>query len=324
MKCDGRSSKENKADVMKVLAPICIILAGVCWGILGLFVRNLGKAQISSPEMTFLKCAITAIALLIYLAIVDRAKLKIKLKDIWMFLGTGIMSIVFFGIMYCISIQTVELSVAVILLYTAPVFVMIMSILFFKERLTVQKAIALLLAMVGCCFSSGLIESLILGNGLKNISVIGVLSGLASGFGYALYSIFGNVALKKYSSLTVTTYTFSIATLALAPFCLRVALLQKVTSSPSVLLNVLGIGLISTLVAYILYTIGLSRVEPGEASVMAFVEPMVATLASVLVLHERLSWAGMIGIVLIFVAIVILNLKNRKEIEHEERSTEEK
>lgn len=96
-----------------------------------------------------------------------------------------------------------SLSVAAVLLYTAPAFVMVLSYLLFHEKFTVRKSIALVLTFVGCVFVTGIIGS------SQTLSGKGILIGIGAGFGYALYSIFGRFALKKgYDSFTISFYTF--------------------------------------------------------------------------------------------------------------------
>ena len=298
------------------MASLFIIIGGFFWGIIGLFSSNLTAAGCSPVEITFLRNLVGALGMLAYLGIFRREALKIDLEDIWMFLGTGILSIVFFNIMYFQTINLTTLSVAAILLYTAPCFVMLMSVAFFHEKLTGRKVAALFLAFCGCACTTGILDGFFLhgfagpGNmvGAGSFQALGILTGIASGFGYALYSIFGNLALRKYRSETVTAYTFLIAALFLAPFCIRPGLVIKMQNG-SALANSLAIGLISTMLPFLFYTAGLKRTEPGKASVMAFVEPMVATLVSVFVLNQPLSPVGGVGIGLIFFSIVILNGK---------------
>lgn len=98
--------------------------------------------------------------------------------------------------------QQTSLAVAALLLYTAPVFVMLMSLLCFGEAFTRTKALALLLTFSGCACVTGVFGSSL------TLTLSGLLYGLGSGFGYALYSIFGKYAVRKYSSLTITAYTF--------------------------------------------------------------------------------------------------------------------
>jgi drug/metabolite transporter (DMT)-like permease len=208
-----------------------------------------------------------------------------------------LLSIVFFNVMYFTTQQMVSLSTASVLLYTAPCFVMIMSMILFKERLTRNKVLALVLAFIGCIFTTGL------GFGDANI---GILFGILAGFGYALYSIFAKFALKKYGLLTILFYTFLIATLCLIPFC-DVPYMIELSADIDVLLNILGLGILSTVLPYYFYTVGLKGMDAGKASIIAFVEPMVATILS-LIIGDPFGWTNVVGIVLILGSIVLLSV----------------
>lgn len=289
-------------------ASLLIVLAGVCWGIIGLFSTGLAQKGLQPVQITFVRCAVAAIVLWTLLLLFDRKKLLIHPKDIWMFIGTGAVSVVCFNILYFLTMQAATLSVAAILLYTAPCFVMIMSVIFFGEKLTKAKISALLLASAGCVCTSGIIST-VTGSGLNGFNAIGIITGVGSGFCYALYSIFGNVALKKYDSATVTAYTFLIASVTLLLLCKVGDVADKIVTG-DILGTALMLGIISTLLPFALYTAGLKYTAPGKASVLAFVEPMVATIAGVVVFNQQLDIAGAAGIILIFLSIVILSTKS--------------
>ena len=291
----------------ELIASLLVILAGICWGIIGVFTRSMSNHGLSSIQITASRCFVVAICLIIYLTVKDRKKLVIDIKDIWYFAGTGIISIIFFNTFYFITINKTTLSLASILLYTAPSFVMIMSTILFKEKVTKQKLIALCLAFLGCVFTTGLLS-----NNKINVSLMGIITGVASGFFYALYSIFGSIALKKYHPMTVTVYTFIVASIAIIPFCNIGQLINLSLYNTNLLLNILLIGIISTLIPFLAYTKGLERLEAGKAAVVAFVEPMVATFTGIVVFKEVLTYKNVIGIILIFIAIVLLNIKINK------------
>ena len=288
------------------VAPFLIILAAILWGTIGIFTRELLGFGFTPIQITGARCAVTAVCMVGFLLLVDREKLKIDLKDIWMFIGTGLLSIVFFNICYFTSIQYLTLSVASVLLYTAPFFVMLMSLFLFHERMTVQKGLALALAFGGCILTAGII-----GGDIGTISTVGILIGLGSGFGYALYTIFGRVALKKYHPLTITAYTFSVAAIGILPFCNVPEMIGLSVGNLGVLPYILILGIVCTVLPFLLYTKGLQHVEAGKASVMAFVEPMVATLIGIFLFNEQMTLLNITGVVLIFAAIVLLNRRYR-------------
>ena len=143
----------------KALPVIAIVVAASFWGVIGVFSRELVDRGLTSIQVTEVRCLVTALALLIVLAIYDRKLLKIDPKDIWIFFCTGVIGIVSFNVLYFEAAEIVSLSMTSVLLYTAPFFVVILSAIVFKERLTGQKGLSLILAFAGCLLISGVIGS---------------------------------------------------------------------------------------------------------------------------------------------------------------------
>ncbi|MDD6571265.1 MAG: DMT family transporter [Thermoflexaceae bacterium] len=294
---------EKSVNAVSVKAVSEVLLAGFCWGLIGLFTRPLSQAGMSPMQITAVRCIVAGAALFFYLLIKDKKVLKIHLKDIWMFIGTGIISIVFFNVCYFTTINMATLSFAAILLYTSPYFVMILSAILFREKITRKKITALLFAFAGCVLVTGFQT-----DGIKAFSI---LTGLGSGLCYGLYSIFGNIALKKYSSMTVTVYTFLVAAVGISPFAGMNEITGIIAGNQSVLWIIVALGIFSTMLPFVLYTEGLSHMEAGKAAVLAFSEPLAATLAGIVVFHEKITFMSAVGIGMMFLAIIYINRKNK-------------
>lgn len=202
-----------------------MLTAGILWGCMGLFVRPLDRKGLSSWDIVFLRAVLTTVIMFVVLLVKDRRLFRIRLKDLWCFAGTGLLSIVFFNLCYFKEITLTSLSVAAILLYTAPAWVMLLSAVIFRERLTRWKMLALALSFAGLIFVTG-----VLGGGER---------------------------LTWQTALT--------------------------------------------------YTLGLKGVENGQASIIASVEPVVATLNGILWFHEKLTYAVFLGAALVLAGIVIAN-----------------
>ena len=283
-------------------SPLYILIAGALWGSMGLFVRRLGDAGCSSAEIVQLRCIVTTVFLFFYLAVRDRRLFSVRLRDLWCFLGTGLLSIVFFNLCYFTTIELTSLSVAAVLLYTAPAFVIVLSALLFQEKITQKKVLSLILTFGGCICVSGLLR------GGASMTLQGFLTGLGAGVGYALYSIFGRYALDRgYTSLTISFYTFLFAVVGTMPFVSWENIRHAVTASPQQTAFIAVFGIVTTVLPYILYTQGLQGVENGRASILASIEPVVATLLGFLVFHEILHPDEIAGILLILGAIMISN-----------------
>ena len=159
---------------------------------------------------------------------------------------------------------------------------------------------AMALTLAGCACVCGLFS------GGLSVTLPGVLLGLGSGFFYALYSIFGRYALAHYPPLTVTVWTFLFAGPA-SLFLLRPAELGAAfTGAPGVWGTALALAVFSTAAPYILYTWGLARTEPGRASILASLEPVVASLTGVLAFGEPMGLLTALGILCVLAGVYIL------------------
>ena len=287
--------------------PLLIILAGCLWGCMGIFVRKLASYGFSSVQIVSIRITLAALVFSGLLLVRDRSGFRISLRDIPLFLGLGFGSILFFTVCYFTAITLMSLSTAAILLYTSPIWIMLMSVLFFREKLNRSKVLALALAFAGCILVSG-----ISGNG---ITLAGLLVGLGSGIGYGLYSILGTVALRKYSPYTVTTYTFLFAAAGSWVICNPGDMVSKFSAAPDLaflLFFCCLTALATAVIPFLAYTLGLQTVEASKAGIIATIEPMVATLIGIVFFSEPLTILSGLGMLLILGAVILLNCESRR------------
>ncbi len=283
-----------------------VIAAGTLWGFMGFFRRTLDTMGLSASNCIAVRCVFAAILFAVTMLIADRKAFKIKLRDAWCFVGCGIVSLLVFGLCYFKAMDYMSLSNAAILLYTAPCFVIIISAVLFKEKITPKKIAAMLMAFAGCCLVSGI------GTG-DEISAIGLVLGLCSGLCYALYSIFSRFAINRgYSSFTINFYSCLLAGIG-ATAVGGTDFISLISLTPSNLLFAVATGLVTCFLPYLLYTYGLIGIENGKASIMASIEPVVATLCGVFIYNEGLTVMSTVGILLVLSAIVLLKEKSTTE-----------
>lgn len=281
---------------------IYIIAAGCLWGMISIFITSLKNIGFDSLQCVAIRAFFAAVILLGYLLLTDKSKLKIAWKDMRYFIGTGILSIVAFNYCYFESIEMIGgAAIPALLLYTAPVFVMILSALFFKEKITVRKMAALLMTFTGLGFVTGAFT------GGESLSIDALLLGLGAGLGYALYSIFGKLVVDKYEAVTITFYTFLVAAIGVVPMSGLIPKLGLLLEKNGILAT-LGLAFLSTALPFLLYTKGLQKVEAGKASILATVEPFVAAIVGILSFHETFDIPKVIGMVLIISSIICLNI----------------
>lgn len=293
---------------MKKAAVCFVLLAGTLWGVIGPFVRRYEELGLTALQTAALRISLTAVMFALFVLIYKPKLYKIRLRHLWCFLGTGVVSVALFTYCYFTSIRLSDLSVAAVLLYTAPAFVMLFSLIFFKEKMTVMKAVSLVLAVLGCAMTTGVI------GGELNVTLSGFLFGLGSGVCYALYSVFSRFALDRgYEPFTVTLYTFLFASVATVALIDVRPVIDVVTADAGSVFYALLFALVSCLLPYVFYTLGLKYIASSTASIIATVEPVVATVIGAVFFKEALNIPfGYIGVALVFLSVVLINVKRKK------------
>ena len=290
---------------MKKIAPFFVLSAGTLWGAMGVFVRKLGAYGFSPLQIACLRILFGALLFLLITGVFQRDLLKIRLRDMGLFLGMGLLSLLLFTVCYFTTIDLASLSVAAILLYTSPIWVMLMSAICFREKITRRKLLCAAMAFGGCVLVSGIGSE-------ASLSPMVIVTGLLSAVGYGLYSIFGTFALRKYQPLTVTTYAFLFGAVGALLLCNPIQIVRVIsqTRNPGALVLLIAVtALVTAVLPYLLYTVGLNHMRASAAAIMASIEPVVATAAGALAFGETLTLPAFAGIALVLGAIVVLNAK---------------
>ncbi len=302
----------------KNIYPASVLLAGGFWATSCLFVNAFAGFGISSQECTAIRMVTAALFLHIIMLIKGRGlrHYRIGWKNLLLAALTGAGAVLFTSYFYYISISMTSAAVSAILLYTAPFFVMLLSLLLFGEQMSVKKLASFLIALIGCGLVSGIAGGVIW-NGL------GLLFGVLSGIAYALYSIFTAIYLRRGGEDPFAFMSFSITFAAIGSLLLISpgAIVEKVAAAPMPTIPILlglGFGFATAAVPYLLYTFGLSGIRASVASILAFSEPLMAALFGLVFLHEKIDAFGVIGILLVTAAIVIMNITPKKKEEKTE------
>lgn len=294
-----RPEQPQREERSNASAYACILLAAASWGAIGLWNRGLMAGGFSPYSIVVVRNLGGLVFLTAFFALTDRSVFHIRPGHLKYFFGTGVVSVLLFTICYFSCQEICSLAVASILLYTAPAIVVMLSAIVWKEPITGRKIAALGLTLVGCACVTGVFA------GDWNVTARGVLLGLGAGFFYALYSIFARCALAHYGPMTVTYWTFVFCGAGALLF-VRPSELAAGFSQPKMWLLGVCLVVISTALPYIFYTRGLSRVEAGRASIMASLEPVVASLIGVAVFGEPMGALTVAGILCVLSGVYIL------------------
>lgn len=280
---------------------IYIVIASILWGTSGIFFHLLEPYGFSPVQMTAMRGTVSAIVMLVFVLLRDRTLFRVRFREFIIFACSGIF---IFGTAFCYyaSMQASSVSTAVILMYTAPIFVMAFSVAFFGEKLNLAKGVSVVLMLIGCALVSGVV-------GGMTFNYMGVIFDLASGISYSAYNIFAKIQMTHHSNaLSATLYCFIV--MAIVALCAAnpPEMAALTAQNPAVILPLMiGIGVCTCVLPYFLYTQALRDIPVGTASALGMIEPLAATVFSVLFFQERLGVASVCGILLILLAVYNIN-----------------
>jgi len=285
---------------MKKAAVVPIVLATVFWGFIGYFSTIMKQAGMSVPQRLSARMTFAALALIIATLFINPKKgFKVSLPDLGKLFLCGTITLTVNNMFYFNAIDRTGMSVAAVLMYTSPIFVAVMSAIIYKERITSGKLVALAVTFAGCVLVS-------ISNDQFKADIIGIGCGVASGFTYALYSIFANDLLKRNSSTTVVMYTYISAAVS-SYFIVSPLETAAVMIDTGMTVYAMLFGIICSALAHGLYSFGMKFTETSLAAILATLELVMASVVGFVLLDQYLAWYNYIGIALVMLSVVMLN-----------------
>lgn len=295
---------------MKQLLYLMPIISGAMWGSAGIFVRKLTELGMNSYTVVSVRVVLAVLILAVWLGIYDRNLLKIKLKDLWIFVAGGVVGMFGLNICYNFAISELSLSLAAVLLSLSPVFVLFMAAILFKEKITSKKVICMTIAIAGCVLASGVLESAY----TMRWSVKGIIVGTIGAFFYGLYGIISKTAMERgYHAFTTTFYCLFMVMLVVIPLTNWKLVTNVVVANPVKMSVFLVIhSLCTSVLPYILYTFSIRYIDAGMVSILASGEPVAAMIFGVIFFSEIPTVLSVVGIVLVIVALALLSMPDKK------------
>lgn len=281
---------------------LSIALSAVLWGTVGVAVKAVYTLADTNPlSIGFLRLAISLPALLwLSWFVLGVRMFRVARRDLVLMMLIGIM-MALYQVCYFGAIALVGVAIAVLVtLCTAPVLVAVLSLWLFGEKLTSWLMLALVLALVGTTLLVGVPANT---TGEQANTIIGVVLALGSAFSYAVITLCSR-ALRRYHPLQSLTIGFGTGAIVLLPFTLSHSFAISYPVSAWVLL--LYLGLVPTVLAYVLFLQGIRHTTATVASITTLVEPLTSTLLAGLFFNEQLGVFGLLGGMLLFAAIVLL------------------
>ncbi len=230
------------------------------------------------------------------------AQLAVPARDVLRFFLLGVFGIAASNYLYYLAIQRTNVATAIILQYTAPVWVLLYTALRRAQRPSWRKTMAVGLSVAGCALAVGLV-----GAGGMRLDAVGVIAALLAAFSFAFYNVGGHSVLARYDRWKVLMWVL----LATALFWIVVNPPQRIIDAHYGLgewVFLLVFSLVSVLGPFSCYFAGLQHLEPTRAIVTSCLEPVFSILITALVLGELVRPVQTLGIVLVLVAIVLIQL----------------
>ncbi len=279
---------------------LTVLLATACWGSSGIWVQFVVDVSgVSALALAFWRDLATFLVLFLGLRFLRPSWLTINKRDLKWLVGLGA-SLGIFHVFWNLGVLLNGAAVATVQQAAMPAIVAIFAALIWSEPLTGRKILAIVLTFVGTVGVSG-VDVL----GRADITLGGFLVGLGIPVAYAGWNLFGKRVRGDYNPATTLTYGFGFAALALLPF-------QFVTPQPwpvstEALLWFAGLIGVATLLAFLLYTFALGRLQASVAGILAMAEIPIVAVYAYFLLNERMSLDQVIGATLVIAGVVMLS-----------------
>lgn len=230
-------------------------------------------------------------------------KLKIDKKHIPLFAFSGFFGIFIHILLFFFGLQNTTAMNTGVLIATSPLFLMIGAYIFLKEKISKRMAFGGFVGFLGILII--LLKDM---NGSVEFSPLGDLLIIGSTLTLVSSEIMNKKLFNFYSPFVVTFYVFLIGSIGFSPFALQyfVQNPQFFTTLPSTAIFSLYFGIVfSSFTAYILWQKGLSKIAASRAGFFVYMDPIITTILAMIILHEVISLAFIMGTILIFGGILL-------------------
>ena len=286
---------------------LLILAAGALWGTIGFFATLLSDMGMNAGSVAFFRVLASAVMLALTLLIKGKgiSLFRISRRGLISCMLVGFVSQAFYNVCYMNTIEQNGMATAAVFLYTSPIYVAILSRLFFHEPLTGNKILAIMINIIGCVLT-------VTGGAFSDvkISMFGLIMGLLAGFTYALLPILSRTGAADENPYTAAFYGQLFGALLLFILIHPNQNIGTVIDW-KVLLVLVGFGVVPSAMAYIAYYGGISKItETSKVPVIASVETVVAAVIGLLAFGQKLGAVKILGIALVLCSIAIMNMKN--------------
>jgi drug/metabolite transporter, DME family len=269
----------------------------------------LGDAALVPIDPLILSQTRTTFSLLVLLPLLVASqgwqRIKLPARDLAYCFVLGTLGVAVSNYFYYVAIQRTNVATAIIVQYTAPVWVLFYVVARGQQTLSLQKVVAVGLAVAGIALVIGIVGTSLTHERALRLDSYGLIAALMASFSFAFYNVGGHRILARYDRWRVLVWTLAAA----AAFWLVVNPPWRVVAAhyaPVQWLFLFVFSMISVLGAFSLYFLGLQYLEPTRAIIASCLEPVFSILLAALLLGEVLRPIQTVGIIFVLAAIVIV------------------
>lgn len=287
----------------KTTAYLYLFIAVLIWG-MTVPIMKFALDYLPVFVLAFLRFALAALILLPIVL----PKIKIKREHIPLFILSGISGVTIHIALFFMGLKLTSALNAGVLIATGPLFTLLLSSIFLKEKITKRVLIGCIVGFVGITVIT---MSHLSGN--PQLSPVGDLMIIGSILALVIYEIFSKKLFETYTPLVVTFYSFLIGAITFGPASVPFFINNPMilTQIPHTALFALVFGILfSSLTAYLCWQKGLSKIHASKAGFFLYLDPVFATMASVIILHEVITPQFVIGSIIIFIGMLIAQLRH--------------
>jgi drug/metabolite transporter (DMT)-like permease len=287
-----------------------IACSAVLWGIsaslgraafTGKLLPSSGISRVDPLILSQARTTFSFLAVLVGLVITrGLARLRMPWSDLGRAAALGLAGVAASNYFYYLAIQRTNVATAIIIQYTAPIWVLLYMVLRKLERATLPKMIAVALAIFGIAFVIG-----VFGQGQLRLDSVGVAAAVVAAFSFSFYNILGHSILARYDRWTVLLFT----TLSASVFWIFLNSPWKIAAAhyTGVAWGFLFLfSLLSVLLPFTFYFAGLQHLSPTKAIVVSCLEPVFTILIAAAALHESVRPLQAIGMGMVLSAIMVV------------------
>lgn len=274
------------------------IIGAVMWGIMGIFVRGLCAENFSSYEISFVRCLLAGVFFLLIKAIKQPSILKVDFKGLIICFIYGIVAYAASFTFYGVAVERIPVAVATVLMFMSPIWVALLGVIVFKEKLSLQTIIT-----IGICIFGAILVANLTGASGTSMDIIGILAGLANGFGVALQIMIPRYFANKYERDTMLVYGFLGAAIALSFVTDFSFMANKIAlGNMKLILDLFGVGILCTMVANVCFVKATLYIDTTTCSILSALEVVVGAIVGIIVFKETMTGLQVLGAIVVVIA----------------------